>query len=193
MNTGIKKGSPDRFGYEWSVYNKILPIYEEQFKRWTTLISEQEWKDMTLLDVGCGTGRNSLWPIKYGAKKVVAIDVDEGSLNSARENLKDFSNAEVKKMSAYDIEYTDHFDISFSILPIKFTHFLSLFPTAAIYLLVRMGLGKIEYFRLIRKFSFWHLRSIVFDQMLSLMKKTELKKIEIAQVNDMSWCAVGIK
>ena len=259
MNTGIKKGSPDRFGYEWSVYNKSLPIYEEQFKRWTTLISEQEWKDMTLLDVGCGTGRNSLWPIKYGAKKVVAIDVDEGSLNSARENLKDFSNAEVKKMSAYDIEYTDHFDISFSIgvihhlefpekalskmfqatkhggkvliwvygyensewvvkylnpirkflfskLPIKFTHFLSLFPTAAIYLLVRMGLGKIEYFRLIRKFSFWHLRSIVFDQMLpsianywkkdevlSLMKKTGLKKIEIAQVNDMSWCAVGIK
>ena len=193
MNTGIKKGSPDRFGYEWSVYNKILPIYEEQFKRWTTLIFEQEWKDMTLLDVGCGTGRNSLWPIKYGAKKVVAIDVDEGSLNSARENLKDFSNAEVKKMSAYDIEYTDHFDISFSILPTKFTHFLSLFPTAAIYLLVRMGLGKIEYFRLIRKFSFWHLRSIVFDQMLSLMKKTGLKKIEIAQVNDMSWCAVGIK
>ncbi len=69
-----------------------------------------------------------------------------------------------------------------------------------------MGLGNIEYFKLIRKFSFWHLRSIVFDQMLPsianywkkdevlhLMKKTGLKNIKIAQVNDMSWCAVGIK
>lgn len=259
MGTSIKKGSPDRFGYEWSLYNKILPIYEEQFKRWTTLIPEHEWKGKNLLDVGCGTGRNSIWPIKYGAEKVIAIDVDEGSLSSARENLKNFSKAEVHKISAYDIEYTDQFDITFSIgvihhlefpekalskmfqatkkngkvliwvygyensewvvkylnpirkilfskLPIKFTHFLSIFPTTVIYLLVRMGLGNIEYFKLIRRFTFWHLRSIVFDQMLpcianywkkeevfKLMENAGLKNIQMAHVNDMSWCAVGTK
>lgn len=259
MSTSIKKGSPDRFGYEWSVYNKILPIYEEQFKRWTSLIPEHEWKGKDLLDVGCGTGRNSIWPIKYGANRVVAIDVDDGSLKSAKENLKEFSNAEVNKTSVYDIKYADQFDITFSIgvihhlefpekalikmfqatkkggkvliwvygyensewvvkylnplrkflfsrLPIQFTHFLSLFPTAIIYSLVRMGLGKIEYFKLIRKFTFWHLRSIVFDQMLpsianywkkdevlELLKKTGLKNIQITHVNDMSWCALGIK
>lgn len=69
MSSSIKKGSPDRFGYEWSVYNKILPIYEEQFKRWSVLIPESEWAGKSFLDVGCGTGRNSIWPIKYGAKK----------------------------------------------------------------------------------------------------------------------------
>lgn len=259
MSSSIKKGSPDRFGYEWSVYNKILPIYEEQFKRWSVLIPESEWAGKSFLDVGCGTGRNSIWPIKYGAKKGVAIDVDDGSLGSALENLKDFKNLEVKKISAYDIPYQEEFDIVFSIgvvhhlefpeeallkmkqatksggkvliwvygyensewvvkylnplrkflfskMPIKITHFLSIFPTLAIYLLVRMGLGKIEYFKLIRKFSFWHLRSIVFDQMLpcianywkkeevmSLMENAGLKNIEIAHVNDMSWCAVGVK
>lgn len=259
MKTAIKHGSPDRFGYEWSVYNEIIPIYEEQFKRWAVLIDSSEWKDKDILDVGCGTGRNSIWPIKYGAKRAVAIDVDEGSLNSARQNLHNISNAEVKLMSAYDIEYENAFDIVFSIgvihhlefperallqmqkaakkggkiliwvygyensewvvrylnpirkvlfskLPIKFTHFLSIFPTAIIYALIRLGLGKIEYFNFIRQFTFRHLRSIVFDQMLpnianywkkeevlDLMDKTGLKDIQISQVNGMSWCAVGTK
>jgi SAM-dependent methyltransferase len=259
VNTNIKKGSPDRFGYEWTIYNKILPIYEEQFKRWTSLIAEEEWTDRSFLDVGCGTGRNSIWPVKYGAKNGVAIDVDDGSLGSAKENLKDLKNVDVKKISAYDIPYENEFDIVFSIgvihhlefpekalvgmkkatkeggkvliwvygyensewvvkylnplrkflfskMPIKVTHFLSIFPTAVIYSLVRMGLGKIEYFKLIRQFSFWHLRSIVFDQMLpcianywkrdeviNLMEKVGLKDVKIAHVNDMSWCAVGIK
>ena len=29
-----KKGSQDRFGYEWNKYNKIIPIYETQFLKW---------------------------------------------------------------------------------------------------------------------------------------------------------------
>lgn len=258
-NQTIQKGSPDRFGYEWSVYNKILPIYEDQFKRWTPFFKEEDWKNKEILDVGCGIGRNTYWPVKYGVSRAVAIDVDEGSLSSARTNLEKFSHVSVQKISAYDIPYKSTFDIVFSIgvihhlehpeqalfkmkeaaksggkvliwvygyennewvvkyfdplrkllfskLPIKITHFLSVFPTAFLWLLLRMGMGRIEYFSLLRKFSFWHLRSIVFDQMLphiahywkkeevlNLMKQTGLKNIQIQSVNDMSWCAVGEK
>ncbi len=253
------KGSPDRFGYEWEEYNDILPQYEEQFKNWTTLLPKNFWKDKTFLDVGCGMGRNSYWPLTYGSKKAVSIDVDDKSLNSARKNLKSFSNAEILKISAYDIPFENQFDIAFSIgvihhlehpelaltkmkksvkgggkvliwvygyensrwvvhffnpfrrllfskLPISVTHFLSLFPTIGLWIFLKLGLGRISYFKLLRTFTFRHLRSIVFDQMLPhiahywkkeevemLMKNAGLVNIHMAHVNDMSWCAVGEK
>lgn len=254
-----QKGSSDRFGYEWDKYHEIIPAYEEQFKRWTKLIPKEEWKDKSFLDVGCGMGRNSYWPIKYGAQRGVGIDIDKRSLKAAQSNLSMFENYEVKELSTYDISYENEFDIVFSIgvihhladpkkalkkmvkatkpngkvliwvygqenmkwienlfnplrkflfsrLPISATHFLSIFPTAFLWTFLRLGLGKIEYFYLLRKFSFWHLRSIVFDQMLpeianywkqeevlEIMKSAGLKNIQISSVNDMSWCGVGIK
>lgn len=47
----ITKGSPDRFGFEWSTYRKILPIYEEQFRRWTPFFQPADWKNKTFLEV----------------------------------------------------------------------------------------------------------------------------------------------
>ena len=68
------------------------------------------------------------------------------------------------------------------------------------------GVGKIEYFNLVRKMSFRQLRSIVFDQMLpkianywprdvveQLMHGAGLVDIKLAWVNEMSWSAIGTK
>jgi SAM-dependent methyltransferase len=111
----VGAGSPERFGYEWNVYSEVLPEYEEQFKRWTVLIPPEEWRGKTFLDVGCGMGRNSYWPMKYGASEAVAIDVDKSSLAAARQNLAGFPHATVRELSAYDIDYADRFDLVFSI------------------------------------------------------------------------------
>jgi SAM-dependent methyltransferase len=111
----LRKGSPDRFGYEWGAYSNIIPQYEEQFRRWTALIPEAQWKGISFLDVGCGMGRNSYWPLRYGASGGVSIDVDGRSLSAARSNLSEFSNVDVQNISAYDIPYRDAFDIVFSI------------------------------------------------------------------------------
>jgi SAM-dependent methyltransferase len=255
----VKSGSPDRFGYEWAKYSEILPEYEEQFRRWTPHIAADEWRDKTVLDVGCGMGRNSYWPLRYGARSCVAIDVDRNSLDAARRTLLEFSNAEVKEMSAYDIEFVDHFDIVYSIgvihhlddpqaalgsmvkaakpggrvliwvyglennrwivtilnplrktlfsrLPVGLVHHLSLYPTALLWLGLRLGVGRIEYFNLLRWMNFRHLRSIVFDQMLpkianywprdtveGLMRGAGLTQVELAPVNEMSWAAIGVK
>src|SRR5262249_51735535 len=54
----------------------------------------------------------------------------------------------------------------FSRLPIGLVHHLSLYPTALLWLALRLGFGRIEYFALLRRLGFSHLRSIVFDQML---------------------------
>lgn len=258
-STPIDPGSPERFGYEWKTYAQMLPEYEEQFRRWTVHLSPQDWAGKSFLDVGCGMGRNSYWPLSYGAASGVAIDVDQNSLASARRTLAGYPNAVVREMSAYEIDYADRFDVVFSIgvihhlefpeaaisqmvkaakpggriliwvyglennewlvrgldparkalfsrMPIRLLHHLAIYPTALLWIGLRLGVGRTDYFRFIRKLEFEHLRSIVFDQMLpkiahywpratveSLMRTAGLDDVRVAWVNEISWSAIGTK
>jgi SAM-dependent methyltransferase len=258
-SSNIAGGSPERFGYEWGKYAAIAPEYEEQFRRWLPFYDSASWRGKVFMDVGCGMGRNSFWPLRDGAARGYSIDLDDRSLAAAGRNLKDFSGSQVVKCSAYDIPWRDEVDIAFSIgvihhlefperalaamtraarpggqvamwvygrenngwllwalnparkilfsrLPISWVHFLSVLPAALLWILLRLGLSQLEYFRLIRTFTFPHLRSIVFDQMLprianywskdevvALMKSAGLSDIEVSWVNQMSWAARGTK
>lgn len=255
----VARGSPERFGYEWNAYSEVYPEYEEQFRRWTAHLKPEDWRGVRFLDVGCGMGRNSYWPMRYGAAGGVAIDVDDRSLAAARRTLAPYPTVEVRKLSAYEIDLAATVDVAFSIgvihhldrpanaltamvrsvrpggrvmiwvyglennrwivrgltplrkiafsrLPIGLVHHLSVYPSAALWLALRLGFGRIEYFRLLRRLSFPHMRSIVFDQMLpkiahywpreeveKLMRNAGLVDIELSWVNEMSWSAIGTR
>src|SRR5262249_48665497 len=73
------------------------------------------WKNVRFLDAGCGIGRNSFWPLSYGAAEGLAIDVDERTLASARRNLSSFPNLELRFQSLYDLNEHDRFDVAYSI------------------------------------------------------------------------------
>jgi SAM-dependent methyltransferase len=92
----------------------------------------------------------------------------------------------------------------FSRLPLKIVYFLSLFPTAMLWLALRLGLSHTEYFRLLQRFSFSHLRAVVFDQMIPrianywpretverLMRDAGLTEVKLVWVNEISWSAAG--
>jgi hypothetical protein len=94
----------------------------------------------------------------------------------------------------------------FSRLPIALVHHLSLYPAALLWLALRLGLRPGKYFKLLARFNFAHLRSIVFDQMLpriahywpqetvaELMASAGLGDVRIASVNEMSWSAIGTR
>jgi SAM-dependent methyltransferase len=253
------KGSSDRFGYEWNLYSEIVPEHEEQFHRWTTPLTAADWQSTQFLDVGCGMGRNSYWPLKYGAAGGVAVDIDERSLEGARRNLRPFPTMRVVRTSAYDLPFEGLFDLAFSIgvihhlehpqralermaravkpggrvliwvygsennrllvsvldplrrmlfsrLPVGLTHHLSLYPAVLLWALLRVGVRPIEYFRLLARFDFAHLRAIVFDQMLPriahywpreevarMMEEAGLKDVQLTWVNQMSWSAIGTR
>jgi len=255
----LSAGSPDRFGYEWHAYPDLRPEHEEQFRRWTAHLAPADWRGLTFLDVGCGMGRNSYWPMTYGAAGGLAIDIDDRSLAVARRTLAPFSAVRVEKRSAYEIGCKDEFDVVFSIgvihhlqhparalagmaeaakpggrvliwvygfennwwivtlfdpvrkalfsrLPIGLVHHLALYPTAILWLLLRLGVGKIAYFRMLRRFRFRYLRSIVFDQMLpkishywrreiveGMMREQGLLNVRLIWVNEVSWSAIGTK
>lgn len=78
-------------------------------------MSEKDFFGKDVLDAGCGMGRNSYWPLKWGAKSVTAFDFDKRSVESTKKTLSEFKNAEVLYQSIYNIAFKDKFDIAFSI------------------------------------------------------------------------------
>jgi SAM-dependent methyltransferase len=259
VSIDTRSGSPDRFGFEWGEYVEMRSEYEEQFRRWTPSLRPEDWSGMSFLDAGCGMGRNSYWPMSYGAASGVSIDIDSRSLASARRTLQPFKAARVEQRSIYEIPAGAEFDVAFSIgvihhlehpevamkslvravkpggrvliwvyglennrwivhffsplrrllfgrLPIRAVHHLSLYPTLLLWAWLRVRPGGIAYTRLLRRFTFRHLRSIVFDQMLpkianywsrdeveALMRCAGLQRIELTWVNEMSWAASGVR
>lgn len=182
-------------------------------------MTPEDWKGKKILDVGCGMGRNSYWPMKWGASSVTAFDYDERSVARAKETLKEFPTATVLYKSAYDIDWKNEFDIAFSIgvihhlsdpkLAIKnmitalkpggkllvwcysyegnewivkyvdpvrihitsklspaIVHFLSYFCSIPLYFFAKFFHRKNGYLTQLSTFDFWHLHSIVFDQLI---------------------------
>ena len=97
QDRSVIAGSVGRFGYEWHHYAEMRPEYEEQFRRWTVHLAPEDWRAVSFLDVGCGMGRNSYWPMRYGAAEGVAIDMDDRSLASARRTLAGFPGCGLKR------------------------------------------------------------------------------------------------
>jgi SAM-dependent methyltransferase len=255
----IHRGSPDRFGYSWSIFSEILPEHHEQFIRWTAALPREAWEQAYFLDAGCGIGRNSYWAMQSGAAGGVAFDIDDRSLAVARKNLQMYSTIDVRHQSIYEIPEENCFDVAFSIgvlhhladpeaalqclvravkprghiliwvygreniswltryfdpirktlfsrLPLRVVYHFSLYPSFMLWLGLRIGLSHLEHYRLYRRFSFKHLRSIVFDQMIprisnywprvfveTLCRNAGLEDIRIVHVNDISWSACGRK
>jgi SAM-dependent methyltransferase len=251
-------GSPDRFGYEWNKYSKIIPDYEAQFLKWVFPLTRKDFKNKKVLDAGCGIGRNSFWPLKYGAKEVVSFDYDPKTVAVAKKNLGGFKNSKVLFDSIYNIKYKNKFDISFSIgvihhlenpreaiknltiatkkggrvliwvygyegnewivsyvnpirkitskLPVFFTHVLSYLCSIPLYFYLKLFKQSAPYLKQLAGFRFWHVHSIVFDQLIpkianywkeseakALFENQGFKNVKTFHVNNNSWTVVGIK
>jgi len=254
----------DRFGFEWKKYNSIKPEYEQQYKdqflNWTYPLASDFYKDKTILDAGCGMGRNSFWCLKWGAKELFACDHDERSVEAARETLKEFNNVHILEADLENLSWQEKFDFVFSIgvihhtrndkksvselykalkpngeillwvyssvgfenilkilnpvrknftskLPLPLLHFITYFITVPFYVYLKLFKQKRDYFKQLKTFSFSHVHSILFDQLLppiaryynkdeaySLLSSNNFRHIEIYQPpNNNGWIVRGIK
>ena len=96
--------------------------------------------------------------------------------------------------------------ILFSRAPLSFVRICSYFPSFLLYLIVKSGISRLKYLRLLKKFSFNQIQQIVFDQMLpktakyykkdeaiKLLTHAELHNIKIEWVNECSWVVMADK
>jgi len=252
--------SEKRFGYEWNKYSFMNLAYEGQFKAWIYPLTSDDFKGKIVLDAGCGMGRNSYWPLNWGAERVVSFDYDKRSVEAARKVLSKFSNSEVMFKSIYEIDWRNYFDITFSIgvihhlnnpslaidnlvkslkpggvflawvyslegnewivrfvnpirkyltskLPLALVHLLSYFCSVPLWIHIKFFNKKNEYLKQLSDFKFWHIHSIVFDQLIpdvanywskkeiaELFNKPELKDLRIIRSqNNCGWTVVGVK
>src|SRR3989344_3529774 len=102
---------------------RILESYKFLYK-----LLKENCRDKLVLDYGCGNGVHSFAPINFGAKKVIAIDLSEKSLEIARERAKKEGVGDKVEFILMDCEKMDfpahYFDIildggAFSSLDLK--------------------------------------------------------------------------
>jgi hypothetical protein len=94
----------------------------------------------------------------------------------------------------------------FSKAPLPIVRFMSYIPTLLLYTYIRLGITKLEYFKLLKKLSFTQIQQIVFDQMLpktakyyhksealKLLNHKDLHEHKIEWVNECSWSVMATK
>lgn len=76
-------------------------------------MTNNNWDNKTVLDMGCGTGVLAILAKKMGANKVTAIDIDEWSFENTLENIKlnNVNNIEVFKGDASLLYEKEKYDV----------------------------------------------------------------------------------
>lgn len=113
----------------WNYKAKKFPSYDENDKDDLKLINEiyqiikKHHIDITnkeIIDIGCGSGRFTIFLAKY-AKKVVGVDISEEMLKKLSETAKLYDvsnitthNADWQTINIYDYNFYKSFDIAFA-------------------------------------------------------------------------------
>ncbi|MGB5080856.1 MAG: class I SAM-dependent methyltransferase [Burkholderiales bacterium] len=109
------------FGKNWESFSPLIDdeAIRKAEERMALFLGTRDLSGRTFLDIGCGSGLHSLVALRFGAREIVAIDVDPHSVSTARSVL-DLNwpgpNKAVRQVSVFDLdrERLGEFDIVYS-------------------------------------------------------------------------------
>lgn len=116
-----KKRVANFLGYKIIINKNVFPV-DSSFSYSSEVTAKRIPKNSGIvLDIGTGTGVQAIIASKRGAKKVIAIDIDDNCLENAKENVifhKMDKIIEVRKSNLFDnIKPEEKFDLIISQLP----------------------------------------------------------------------------
>jgi 2-polyprenyl-6-hydroxyphenyl methylase/3-demethylubiquinone-9 3-methyltransferase len=109
------------FGKNWESFSPLIDdeAIAKAEDRMASFLGTRDLSHRTFLDIGCGSGLHSLVALRFGAKEIVAIDVDPDSVATTRAVLDrnwPGTNKSVRHLSVFDLggEAPGEFDIVYS-------------------------------------------------------------------------------
>jgi SAM-dependent methyltransferase/uncharacterized protein YbaR (Trm112 family) len=113
--TGRLGQTARNFGTSWKIWRDIDDErYRAQMLRWLPALRPEDYRDKTLLDVGCGKGRHLRVTAGFGAREVVGFDLSE-SVDVAWANTRDLPNVHVIQADLHRLPLKGRFDLAYSI------------------------------------------------------------------------------
>lgn len=115
------KRTAEFLGEKIIIHNKVFPI-DSPFSFSSKMTAKRIPENAgSVLDVGTGTGVQAVIAAKRGAEKVIAIDIDDNSLENAKENIKFHKLGNIIELRKSDLfnnlQEGERFDLIISQLP----------------------------------------------------------------------------
>jgi SAM-dependent methyltransferase len=109
-----KEKTSKSFGFEWTRFSDMRDEWEENFRGYFAPKEPSFFENKTVLDAGCGMGRQTYYAAKYGAE-VVGIDLSK-SVDAAYQNTREFPKAHIVQADIYNLPFRQEtFDFVYSI------------------------------------------------------------------------------
>lgn len=110
-----QKKTGESFAYEWENIYKENDFEKNNFLHFLSpYIKEEDIKNKTVLDIGCGSGRFTKWGSLCGAETVFGTDLGE-SVEVAYKLTKNMDNICIVQADIYNMPFKNQFDIAYSI------------------------------------------------------------------------------
>ena len=110
-----QKKTAESFVYEWKHIYKENEYEKQNFFHFLSpFLDEKDFKNITTIDIGCGSGRFTKWAALSEAKISFGTDLGE-TVEVAYEMTKDLPNACIVQADIYDMPFLGVFDFAYSI------------------------------------------------------------------------------
>lgn len=131
-NADVIRRTSESFGYQWTVFSKMVIDFRENFVRYIYPLDESFFPGKVGLDAGCGFGRHIYNAATFGAE-MVGVDIS-AAIDATRRNTQHLPNVHLVQADLYHLPFREgSFDFAYSIgvlhhLPDPEAGFRSLIP-----------------------------------------------------------------
>lgn len=112
---GIQAQTARRFGQGWEAFPQLWDLDRQQLLDWIHPVSPDFLAGKRVLDLGCGKGRHAVQAHRFGAGRVVAVDLSD-AVELAREHTRDLPGVDVIQADLLQLPFKPaQFDYGWSI------------------------------------------------------------------------------